>query len=266
METENVVIIGAGPAGLAAAKQLKLYEIDPLVYECDEPGGLLLNACSVVNYPGVAEGISGKDLIRLFGLPDRIAFRKVTKVCRKNDTYQVHASDHMVKTRTVIIATGTVPRKIHIPNVPDNRIHYEIKKLANNSGGSVAIIGGGDAALDYAISLSSGYTVNVYARGNFSKAVPHLWRKVCNIGNITLYPESLPRDFFSEDKVVVAVGRTAKVDFISKKLLSSPPADNSFHMCGDCRNGIYRQTAIAVGNGIEAAMKTADYLKMEIQK
>ena len=261
MRIERVVIIGAGPAGLAAAGQLNLYEIQPLVYECDEPGGLLLNACSVVNYPGVPEGISGSELIRLFGLPARLLFSEVTGICRKEKLYLIHSGNGALCSRSVIIASGTVPLKIAIPGVAVDRIHYGVKKLAGSSGGSAAVIGGGDAALDYAMSLSSGYTVSVYARGDFSKVVPHLLEKVRKISGITLYPGSLPKYSFTEDIVVAAVGRTARVDFISEKLLSSPPADGSFHMCGDCRNGIYRQTAIAVGNGVEAAMRTAGYLK-----
>ncbi len=261
MYTENVVIVGAGPAGLAAAQQLKLYGIDPLVYECDEPGGLLLNACSVINYPGASKGISGKELIKQFPLPERIVISEVTDVSRKERHYQIHSGDGVLNTLSVIIASGTKPRKISIPGVTGDRIHYCVKKLAGSSGGLVAVIGGGDAALDYAVSLSSGYTVNIYARGDFSKAVPHLLERVRLTRKIALYPESLPKNSFSEDIIVAAVGRHARVNFISEKLLSSPPVDGSFHMCGDCGNGIYRQTAIAVGNGVEAAMKTAGYLK-----
>ena len=267
MSTENVVIVGAGPAGLAAAKQLKLYGIDPLVYECDQPGGLLLNACSVINYPGVPEGISGRELIKRFILPSRLIPAEVSEVSRTDYLYEIHTADSKVSALCVIVASGTFPVKISIPGLADNLVHYDVKNITGFSGKSVAIIGGGDAALDYAMSLSSRCTVNVYARGDFSKVVPHLLKKVLLLPAVTLYPESLPQSYFSEDIIVVAAGRTPRVDFISTNLLSSPPADGSFHLCGDCNNGIYRQTAIAVGNGVEAAMKVAGYLKnVEIVK
>lgn len=268
MNTENVVIVGAGPAGLAAAKQLKLYGIDPLVYECDQPGGLLLNACSVINYPGVPEGISGRELIKRFILPSRLIPAEVSEVSRTDYLYDIHTADSKVSALCVIVASGTVPVKIPIPGLADNLVHYDVKDITGFSGKSVAIIGGGDAALDYAMSLSlSSCIANVYARDDFSKVVPHLLKKVLLLPTVKLHPESLPKSSFSEDIIVVAAGRKSRLDFISTNLLSSPPADGSFHMCGDCNNGIYRQTAIAVGNGVEAAMKVAGYLKnLEIAK
>ena len=66
MQTNLVTIIGAGPAGLAAAIQLRRFGVTPLVLEGDEIGGLLRNANLVENYPGFPGGISGLALIRLF--------------------------------------------------------------------------------------------------------------------------------------------------------------------------------------------------------
>ncbi|MCP4647149.1 MAG: NAD(P)/FAD-dependent oxidoreductase [bacterium] len=261
MKLEQTVIVGAGPAGLSAARQLKLYGVDPLVYEHDKPGGLLLNAFSVVNFPGAPEGISGRELISNFPLPARLVSNSVNRLLRQNNVYQVHSNGVVQNARSVIIASGTVPVGLELPGIPESRICYSVKDLSGITGGTAAVIGSGDAALDYAMTLSSVCSVRVYARGDFSKAVPHLLQSVRKTKNITLCPESLPQSSFPEDVIVVAIGRKPKVDFISKKLLSSPPADDSFQMCGDCKNGIYRQATIAVGNGIEAAMKIAAFLK-----
>ena len=66
MKTEHVIIIGAGPAGLATAIQLKRYGVHPLLFEREQTGGLLRNANLVENYPGFPQGISGLDLVNLF--------------------------------------------------------------------------------------------------------------------------------------------------------------------------------------------------------
>ena len=66
MKVEPVMIIGAGPAGLATAIQLKRYGIHPLLFEGEEVGGLLRNANLVENYPGFPKGVSGSKLVNLF--------------------------------------------------------------------------------------------------------------------------------------------------------------------------------------------------------
>ncbi|MFC1726893.1 FAD-dependent oxidoreductase, partial [candidate division KSB1 bacterium] len=59
MEHKDVIIIGAGPAGIAAAIQLRRYNIEPVVFEKNEIGGLLRNAGRIENYPGFPEGVTG---------------------------------------------------------------------------------------------------------------------------------------------------------------------------------------------------------------
>jgi thioredoxin reductase len=60
LDNPEVAIIGAGPAGIAAAIQLKRFNIEPIVFEQDEIGGLLRNAHLVENYPGFPAGIAGR--------------------------------------------------------------------------------------------------------------------------------------------------------------------------------------------------------------
>ena len=62
----DVVVVGAGPAGISASIQLKRSGIEPLLLEKDETGGLLLNANLVENYPGFPDGVSGEILAEIF--------------------------------------------------------------------------------------------------------------------------------------------------------------------------------------------------------
>lgn len=259
---ERAVIIGAGPAGLAAARQLELHGITPLVLEKDEKGGLLLNACSVKNYPGVPPGLTGRELVRLFPSPERLETEEVLHLsadCRGGYTLKLHRG--AVHTRTVIVASGTKPVSIDLPEVSPERLFYGVKNMEIKKYRSAAVIGGGDAALDYALSLAAFMRVNVYTRGVFRRAAPHLLAEAERNSAVSLLVNMKIPGTFQEDIVVVACGRVPYVGFIHDDLLCSPPENGSFHMCGDCVNGIFRQTSIAVGSGVMAAMKTAAYLK-----
>ncbi|MCJ7489823.1 MAG: FAD-dependent monooxygenase, partial [Thermoplasmata archaeon] len=84
-ERVSVVIVGAGPAGIAAGMFLKRAGVEPLLLEKREPGGLLREANLVENYPGFPGGISGRELASLMThqmekLGVRLEKRTVTKV------------------------------------------------------------------------------------------------------------------------------------------------------------------------------------------
>lgn len=263
MWIEKAIIVGAGPAGLAAANQLSLYGIDPLVLESASPGGLLRNAGEVRNYPGVPRGITGKELVASFPVPDRLLITRATGISRTGDgKYSLISRHDDFLADTVIVATGTVPVTPELPRVPPEVIHFEIADLNTDGVQSAAVIGGGDAALDYALSLSRTIpVVNVYARSGFSGAVPGLLQRAGAAPGITLRHLSEGFTAFAEDIIVPACGRRPDLEFIDDVLLSLPPEDGSFHLCGDCRNGIFRQTAIAVGDGVKAAMAAVRFLK-----
>jgi len=261
MGVEEAVIVGAGPAGLAAANQLSLYGVSSLVLHRDEPGGLLLNAGSVVNYPGVPRGVTGLELAERFPKPHRLCRVSVTSIVRnQHGTYQIRWDGGHSESRSLIVASGTVPVRIPLPGVDPGRIFYEVRNIPEGRFHSAAIIGGGDAALDYAVTLSGSMSVNVYSRSGFSRSVPYLLKKVMDLDSVKLFPDHREFNGFSEDIILVACGRQRNVGFIAEDLLCSPPEDGSFHLCGDCRNGTFRQASIAVGDGVMAAMKTADYL------
>lgn len=261
MADERVVIAGAGPAGLAAACELSLYGYRPLVFERNVPGGLLLNAGSVKNYPGVPRGISGRDLAKLFPLPERLQKISVTSI-RRQETgdYLVEWDGGVLSSDAVITATGTIPVKAFIPGVDPVRIFYETAGVQLGGYSSAAVLGGGDAALDYAVTLAERMNVNVYARSGFSGAVVHLLKQAENNSSIRLFPDHSVFSDFSEDIVLVAFGRRKNLSCICSNLLQRPPEDGSFHVCGDCANGICRQAVIAAGDGVRAAMRTASYL------
>jgi thioredoxin reductase len=286
VKLEEVIIIGAGPAGLATALQLKRYGINPLIFERDQIGGLLHNANLVENYPGFPGGISGPELVRIF--KDhvrvnslRIKPKNVDGLTHHDGVFQVVTSDRSFQARIVVIATGTKPRIFTDFEIPDDTrelIFYEIYPLLDRKEQRIAIVGAGDAAFDYALNLGKRNDVLVLNRGEEISCLPLLWERAKDIPSITYLPntsisrlESNPgHDMLLEcstpdgpksiqvDMLIGAIGRDAQLDFISgqfsKKAIQLASHGDLYYV-GDVTNGLYRQTAIAVGDGILAAMK-----------
>lgn len=134
MKTENVTIIGAGPAGIAAGIQLKRSGINTLVLEKDEIGGLLRNANLVENYPGFPLGITGLNLVNLFreqlrGVSVRPRFEEVIGLDFKKVIFFIETRKKTYLSRIVVIATGTKPKEIMdfaIPEKVKDKMFYEI--------------------------------------------------------------------------------------------------------------------------------------------
>src|SRR4030067_2642076 len=110
MDIEDVIIIGGGPAGIAAAIQLKRYGLAPLIFEREALGGLLRNANLVENYPGFPGGISGMKLVglleqqaRAFGL--RVTYAEVARLDLVAGLFQIETSPDHYAARLVVVAS-----------------------------------------------------------------------------------------------------------------------------------------------------------------
>jgi thioredoxin reductase (NADPH) len=103
MQVEDVIIIGAGPAGLAAAIQLKRYGIQPLLFERAALGGLLSNANLVENYPGFPRGVTGPGLVKLFA---RQAHNMDVVLTHEDVTTITYDQDLFGEHRRIVIVHG----------------------------------------------------------------------------------------------------------------------------------------------------------------
>jgi len=126
----EVAIIGAGPAGIAAAVQLKRYGIEPLVFEKGRIGGLLWNANLVENYPGFPEGISGPELVGKLEAQLRKASIDVIyeEVVRLEEGFGLKTEGGSYTADIVVVASGTEPRRFpgRISEEVEGRVFYEV--------------------------------------------------------------------------------------------------------------------------------------------
>lgn len=281
-----VAIIGAGPAGIAAAMQLQRLGIEFLLFEPNlATGSLLKNAWRVENYPGATPGINGLELlsqlqqILLDNQINPIVLKVVSLDYSKPDAWFViktNQTDYYAK--RVIVATGTKPKALVLRDNldPDLKPYlasevFDLLKLRHQK---IAIIGAGDAAFDYALNLANSNQVHIFNHAQTSLALPLLIKQALAHKNISytnnhrLIAVSQPRlllkfnynnqiNSYNFDYLITAIGRVAQKDCYSKQLRAIEKqllATNKLFLIGDVKNNSYRQVAIATGDGILAAM------------
>lgn len=163
METKDIIIIGGGPAGLAAGLYASRAALDTVLVEQGVPGGLAASTERIENYPGFKEGIGGPELAnrmdaqaRRFGL--KVLNSNVQKLVRSENGFTVKTEDGDLFARAVILATGAHPQKLGIKG--EAELHgLGVSYCATCDGAffkgkKVAVVGGGDAAVEEAIFLT----------------------------------------------------------------------------------------------------------------
>jgi thioredoxin reductase (NADPH) len=294
-----VAIIGAGPAGIAASIYLKRAALEPLIFEKDKIGGLLLNANLIENYPGFPGGINGKGLVQLFKeqisrLGIDVKKEEVKKVSYENGIFTLKTDKIDYKSKAMIVATGTEPKSIEVEgqsSLLGRKVFYEIKDIPPLiREDTFVILGGGDAAFDYALNLSKNVSkVDIIFRSDKAKCLPLLEERVRKSKNINVHPKTLilamegegARVFvkctsggkekrFSSNYALIACGRKPNLSLLPEKVRESLIIQNDgatnipgLFIAGDVRRGYFRQTGIAVGDGILCAMSAVNFLRGE---
>lgn len=290
----DVIIIGAGPAGIACAIQLKRYGINPLIIEKNSFGGLLRNANLIENYTGFPGGISGKLLVSLFREQfknEKLKFvrEEVISVSYTNKIYIVKTSAQKYYSKVLVIASGTRPNEFNELQLNKNilnYIYYDIYKIADSVKKKIVIVGAGDLAFDYALNLGKRNNITILNRTNEIKSLKLLANRTKKLKSFTYYRNTEIKNIYKTgfksvtiecksrsklfeleaDCIIFAIGRNPELSFLDKKIkkVSGELRRNrKLFFIGDVINKHYRQTSIATGDGVKIAMTIYEKTKRE---
>jgi thioredoxin reductase (NADPH) len=197
-DPENVIVIGSGPAGYTAALYTARAELEPLVIEGWNWGGLLQQTTDVENFPGYPKGVMGPDMMQdlrdqaeRFGA--RLKTEQVTRVQLSDEPGGLHSvwvDDTEYKTRAVVVSTGAEHRKLGVPG-EDELSGRGVSYCATCDAAffkdhDTLIVGGGDSAMEEAIFLAKfGRSVTIVNRRDEFRASAIMLDRAKAVDNIT---------------------------------------------------------------------------------
>ncbi len=302
----DVTIIGSGPAGLTAAIYARRSELSTLVATGAEPGGQLTITSTVDNFPGFPEGIQGPELMeRVRAQAERfgaeLVSSEVTSVDLESRPFRVSMGAKTFETRSIIIATGSAYRWLGL----------ESEKLLRGKGVSacatcdgffftgkrVAVVGGGDAAVEEATFLTRfASSVTIVHRRDELRASKAMQKKALDNPKIAFEWNAVVEDILDPalnkvtalvlgdvktgarrelavDGVFVAVGHDPATALFKGKIELDPhgyvvtkgtsTSVRGVFAAGDVADPRYRQAISAAGSGCRAAIDALKFLQGE---
>ncbi len=304
-EVRNVVIVGSGPAGYTAAIYAARAQLNPIIYEGSvTAGGALMNTTEVENFPGFTDGVMGPDLMdsmrkqaKRFGA--ELITDDIVEMDLSGDIKILKdGSGNTVKTKSVILATGSAYREIGLVN--EKRLSgHGVSWCATCDGfffrgQTIAVVGGGDSAVEEATFLTrfADKVVLIHRRDSLRASKIMAERAKANTKIEFLWNTEVI-DVLGADKVeglklrntidgteseqvftglFVAIGHIPR----SELLIGQINLDNEGYVicegrstrtnlagvfaCGDLVDHTYRQAITAAGSGCAAALDAEKFL------
>jgi thioredoxin reductase (NADPH) len=218
-DVRNVIVMGSGPAGFAAALYAARADLEPLVLKGLEAGGQLMLTTEVENYPGFADGIMGPELMdqmekqaQRFGA--EILAVHVTEVDLTSRPFVVKAGDQTWLARTVIVATGATARWLGVPG-EDKLRGRGVSACATCDGfffrdRELVVVGGGDTAMEEATFLTKfASKVTVVHRRDRFRASKVMQDRLFANEKIEVAWNSVVEEILGDDAVTAVVLRDA---------------------------------------------------------
>ena len=305
MTIRNVVIVGSGCAGHTAALYSARAKLEPLVLEGHEPGGQLSLTTLVENFPGFPEGIQGPELIanmrrqaERFGAEYQLAH--VTAADLRSNPFTLKVGKETVQTRTLIIASGASARWLGLPS-EQALIGHGVSSCATCdgfffSGKDIAVIGGGDSAMEEAIFLTRFATkVSLIHRRNEFRASKIMLERAQQHEKIHFITNTVVEEVLDPSRkevtglrlrnlqsgkvsdlpvsaMFLGIGHIPNAKIFEGQLDMDQDGylqtkNNVFtnvpgvYACGDVQDRRYRQAITAAGSGCMAALEVEKYLE-----
>jgi thioredoxin reductase (NADPH) len=303
-EVRNVIVIGSGPAGYTAALYAARAQLKPLVFEGSvTAGGALMQTTEVENFPGFPDAVMGPELMDLmrkqaerFGA--ELLADDVTAVDLTADPKVIRTDGETYLAKAVIIATGSAHRTLGVP-CEQALSGHGVSYCATCDGfffrgHDIAVIGGGDSALEEAMFLTRfGKSVTVVHRRDTLRATKIMQERAFANPGIKFLWDSEVVEVQGSDKVTglrirntkdgtehvlpatglfVAIGHDPRSQLFSGQLATDPDgyllvdqpstrtAIEGVFACGDVVDRTYRQAVTAAGTGCVAALDAERWL------
>ncbi len=305
-EIHDVIIIGSGPAGYTAAIYAARANLKPLVFEgAFESGGALMNTTEVENFPGFPEAIDGPDLManlrkqaERFGAT--LITDDVTEVQLTGDVKIVKDSEDVeYRAKSVILAMGSGYRRLGLPD-EDRLSGRGVSWCATCDGAffrdkPIAVVGGGDSAMEEATFLSRfGSRVVVIHRRDELRASKIMIDRAHRDPKIDFAWNSAIRSINGENSVqsvtledtvtgelrdlevnglFIAIGHDPRSELVKGQVdldaegyvvvdgRSQATNLRGVFACGDLVDHTYRQAITAAGSGCAAALDAERFLQ-----
>ena len=302
-QSHRIAIVGSGPAGYTAAIYAARAELEPVVVAGVQFGGQLMLTTDVENYPGFPEGVTGPEMMELFQkqaerFGTRVLLEDATEIDLSERPFRIRTDEHEFSAEGLILATGASAQWLGLES--ETRLQNKGVSACATCDGALyrgkpmAVVGGGDTAMEEALFLTRFATrVTVIHRRGALRASKIMQERALASEKIQFAWNSVVEEVLGDEFVTgvrvadvnsgttqdlpvealfVAIGHEPNTELFQDQLdlddqgylLVAPGTTQTsvegVFACGDCADKVYRQAVTAAGTGCMAAIDAERWL------